>query len=122
MSANLTRREFIHVAPYPGFSRLNRTHQRVLSVPEVLGGMFVFRRVTAPHVPAFEAEPQVHPGVSEFDAFLAHMSGGGCDLDLVEVGALSHGFLRADLSQLASWMTTVPRMIPTFTCGHKKAR
>jgi hypothetical protein len=35
--------DFVHVAPGPGFTGLNRSYQGVLAPVEVLGGVFIFR-------------------------------------------------------------------------------
>ena len=37
----------------------------------VLGGVLVLRRIAAADMTALEAEPQVHPGVTDGQAFLA---------------------------------------------------
>lgn len=38
---------------------------------KVPGRVFIFRRVAAAHVPAREAQPQVHPGIAHFEALFA---------------------------------------------------
>ena len=43
------------------------------------GGMVVFRLVAATDVAACHADPQVHPGISGCEAFLA-AGGGGLDI------------------------------------------
>jgi hypothetical protein len=53
----------------------------------VLGGMFVLGRVAAAHMSAFQAQPQMDPSVSKFDAFLTNMDLSVRDLDLVEMSA-----------------------------------
>jgi hypothetical protein len=57
LSTNFLRRQFgrlnlVNITPNPGLSRLDRTHERVLGVMEMLGGVFVFRRIAARDVAA----------------------------------------------------------------------
>jgi hypothetical protein len=80
--------DFVNVAPHPGFSRLNRADQRVLGLVKMFGGVLVFRRIAATHVPANQTEPQVHPGVAHLHAFFTNVLAGGSYFDLVEVRAL----------------------------------
>ena len=46
------------------------------SVMEVFGSMLVFGVVTAAYVPAFEAESEMYPGVTAFNALFTDMSCG----------------------------------------------
>ncbi len=62
---------FVHVAPLPAFAGLDGLHDRVLGGVEMFGGVLVFRGIAAAHFSAFQAEPQVHPGVADFEAFFA---------------------------------------------------
>jgi hypothetical protein len=80
--------DFVHVAPGPGLSGLDRSHQGVLTTVEVLGGVFIFRRIAAADVSAFEAHPQVNPGVPGFYAVLANALVGLRKLDLSQMRAL----------------------------------
>jgi hypothetical protein len=57
---------------------------------EVLRGMLIFRRITATHMPAFQAQPQMHPGASNFYAVFTNVGVGGCSVDLIEMSALFH--------------------------------
>ena len=41
---------------------------------EMLGGVFVFRGVTAAYVPALQTQAQVDPSIPHFQAFLASAS------------------------------------------------
>ena|ERR1700674_2009807 len=43
----------------------------MLGYAKVLGGMFVFGRVTATYVAALEAQPEMNPRVAHFQTFLA---------------------------------------------------
>src|SRR5579859_7056047 len=58
-------------APAPLFVGLERAHDRVASVMEVPGGVLVGRLVAAAHVPALQANAQVHPARTEPQAVLA---------------------------------------------------
>jgi hypothetical protein len=57
---------------------------------EVLRGMFIFRRITAADMPAFQAQPQMDPGASNFHAVFTNVTVGGCRVDLIEMSALFH--------------------------------
>src|ERR1039457_4359767 len=72
---------------HPGFSRFDGPYQRMLGFVIVLGGMFVLRRVAAAHMSAFQAQPQVYPRISKFDALLTNVNFGVRNLDLVEMSA-----------------------------------
>ena len=64
---------FIDKTPAPILPRLDRLHDRMLCLVEMLGGMLVLRRIAAAHVAAATAETQMDPGVAHFEAFLAAM-------------------------------------------------
>jgi hypothetical protein len=68
--------DFVHVAPAPILSGLEGSHDGVLSVMKVLGGMLVLRGVTAAYVAASEAQPKMHPGVAQFEALLTAAGAG----------------------------------------------
>jgi hypothetical protein len=76
---------FVNVAPDPLFSGLNRSHHGMAGVMEMFGGMFVLRRITAAHVPADHAHPQVNPGVSKFDALFTDVSVCGRNFDPIQM-------------------------------------
>jgi hypothetical protein len=61
---------------------------------EMLGRMFVFRRIAAAYVSAFQAETQVDPCVSDFDAVFTEMFVRTGQLHVIEMSALSHNCLR----------------------------
>lgn len=64
----------------------------MLSGVIMFGGMFVLRAVAAPNVPANQAEPQVHPLITQLQAFLAAGRGRFHIPDLLHVFASSrHG-------------------------------
>jgi hypothetical protein len=56
---------------------------------KVLGGMLVFRRIAASHVPAQQAKPEMYPGIAGLEALLATFLIGMPEMDLVEMLALS---------------------------------
>jgi hypothetical protein len=86
--------DLVHVTPHPGFSRLNRTDQRVLRFVEVFGGVLVLGRIAAAHMSANQAQAQVDPGVSGFHAIFTHVLFSVSELDLVKVAAFVwHRFL-----------------------------
>jgi hypothetical protein len=51
-------------------------------------GVLVFRAIAAAHVAAAQAEPQMDPSVSHFEAFLAAITAGLHFVDLIQVRAL----------------------------------
>src|SRR6185437_11612250 len=63
--------EFIHIAPAPRFTRLDRARHRVLGGMVVLGGVGVGRRVAAPDVAAGEAKAEMDPTAADLQAFFA---------------------------------------------------
>jgi hypothetical protein len=79
--------DLVDITPDPRFARFNRANQRVLYLLKVLGRMLIFRRITTAYVSAYEAQAQVHPGVSGFHALFADVRFRCFDLDLVEVCA-----------------------------------
>ena len=107
----LTRLDFIHITPHPGFSGLNRTNQRMLRLVEMFSGVLVLRRVAAAHVSTDETQAQVDPGIAELNALLTNVRGRGSDFDLIEVGAccrhrflISPGKVRFEPGQVTSVM------------------
>jgi hypothetical protein len=80
-----TRLDLVHITPHPGFAGLNGTDQGVLRLVEMLRSMLVLRRIATSNVSTNEAHAQMNPRVSHFDAFLANVSPGCSELDLVEV-------------------------------------
>jgi hypothetical protein len=71
--------ELVNITPTPVFSWLERLNDRVTGCMEMLGGMLILRIVTTAHMPAFQANTQMHPGVANFQAILT-ASGTRCDL------------------------------------------
>jgi len=65
------RLRFVDIAPQPSLSWLERANHRMVNRLVVLRGVFVFRRVAAADVAAVQAEPQVDPGITHGQAFLA---------------------------------------------------
>jgi len=72
----------IDKAPAPILTRLDRLHDRMLRLMEMLGGMLVFRRIAAAHVAAGAAKAQMDPRVAHFEAFLAAL---GSRLDVAHL-------------------------------------
>src|SRR5271166_5090337 len=104
------RLDLIDITPDPGFSGLNRAHERMLGVVKVLGGVLVLGRVTTAHLPADEAHAQVDPGIAHFHALFTGMFPCASNFDLVKMGAFfRHTFL---LSLLGNF-----RLLPRKSCG-----
>jgi hypothetical protein len=83
----LVHHQFVHVAPLPAFSRLDRTHDRMFRPVKMFGGVLVLRRIATADVPAFQAHPQMNPGVAHFQALFATLRAGLYVSDLIQVGA-----------------------------------
>jgi hypothetical protein len=77
--------DFVDVAPSPVFARLERANNRVLSLLEVLCGVFIFGGIAAADMAAGLAEPQVHPGVTHLETLLAAAGVGRYVVYLVKV-------------------------------------
>ena len=65
----------------------------------MLRGMFVLGRVAAPHMAAFQAQPQMYPCVSNLDAVLTNVGFGVGDLDLIEMSTRVRHLVPPDPSQ-----------------------
>jgi hypothetical protein len=79
----------VHKAEPPVLSRLEAPHDRVVRRVKVLRRVGARRTVAASHVPALEAEAQVHPPATRLEAFLAALGSAWLDiLDVIKVGAL----------------------------------
>src|ERR1700680_2835567 len=97
-SALKLEHQLIRVAPEPVLPRLEGTDDGMLRCAVVLGGVLIFRVVTATYVAAGHTEAQVDPPVTHPQAFLTAVTRRAHRLDLVEVGAvLSHRLSLADL-------------------------
>jgi hypothetical protein len=84
-SPHLTRYDFVEVAPDPRLSGFYGADEGVSRLVEMPGGVLILRRITTAHVPAFEAQPQVDPGIAGFDAVFADSHLRASDLDLIQV-------------------------------------
>jgi hypothetical protein len=54
---------------------------------KMLCGVLVLGGIATTYIFAFQAQPQVHPSVPEFDALFANVFLGVRDLDLIEMSA-----------------------------------
>jgi hypothetical protein len=54
---------------------------------KMFGGVFILRRIATADVPAFQAHPQMHPGVAHFQTFLAALRARLYVSDLIQVCA-----------------------------------
>src|SRR4029077_1589989 len=80
----------VHETPSPIFTRLKRTHDRMLGGVKMFGRMLVLRRVTAADVPADHAQAQVHPPVAHLQTLFATLRV-RLDLgDLIQMRAVRH--------------------------------
>jgi hypothetical protein len=61
----------VHIAPAPSFRRIIALHHRMLRYMKVLRGMASLRLVTATHVAADTADPQMHPATVGCETLLA---------------------------------------------------
>ena len=76
----------IDVTPAPALPRLDRPHNRVLDLMEMLRRMLVRRRVAAPHMPALHAHPQMHPRTADLQTLLTPVGRRLHLPDLVQMG------------------------------------
>jgi hypothetical protein len=88
LSSGEFEHDLVHVAPAPVLTRFERADDRVARGVEVLRGVLVLRGVTAAHVPAGQAEPQVDPPVSHRQALLAAVRAGCNVFDLIKMRAV----------------------------------
>jgi hypothetical protein len=90
---DFARLDLIDVAPYPRFTGLDRTHQRVMLPVEMLGRVLVLRRIAASYVSAGEAHAKVYPRIAGFHTVFTDVFACFLDLDLVQVRAfICHRF------------------------------
>ena len=69
----------------PNPRRSERPHHGMLRLVEMLGRHVVLRRIAAAHVPAHQAQPQVHPVVSHLEALLASLVRGLASFNLMDI-------------------------------------
>jgi len=62
----------------------------MLAAVEVLRGVLIFRRIATADMPAFQAQPQMDPGASNFHAVFTNVGVGGGNVYLIEMSALFH--------------------------------
>src|SRR5579885_2383099 len=99
-AVDFSRDGFIHVAPDPSFTGLNRTDERVLCSMKVLRRVLVLGGVAATDMAALQAQPQVNPAVSHFYAFFADVSLSFCEVNVIQMFALAHDLI--SLFQISS--------------------
>jgi hypothetical protein len=80
--------KLVNITPAPVLSRLKGLDDRVVGGMEMPGRVFILRVVTAAHMATGEAEAQVDPGVTGFQAILAAVGTGGDVSYLVEMRTL----------------------------------
>jgi len=88
--------DLVHVTPTPIFARFERFDNGVLAPVEVFGGMPVRRAVTTSHVPAREAQAQMHPACADLQAIFASVRTRFYFVDLVQVSAFRHRPSKSD--------------------------
>ena len=104
----MCRREFtldlVHIAPGPLFAGLDRTHDRMPGVVEMLCGVFSWRRIATADVTAGHTLAQMHPPSSLFEAFLAG------------IGRSRRGKIGLrEILEMFTWF--IHRFIALFLCG-----
>ena len=62
---------FICITPRPVFARLERSHDRVLSLVKMFRRVLVTRRIAASDMPALETHPQMYPFIIVLHALFA---------------------------------------------------
>ncbi len=67
----LDEHNFVDITPAPVFPWLQRLDDWVTCLKEVLGGVLIFRAVTAAHMAADQADAQMKPGIPRSKAFFA---------------------------------------------------
>src|SRR3974390_2157512 len=65
--------DFVHIAPGPSVSGLDRAHDRMMGLMEMLCSVLSRRRIATADMTAGHALAQMHPPGSLFQAFLAGM-------------------------------------------------
>ena len=84
--------QLIDVTPAPILSGLKRSHDGMLYGVKMFGRVLVLRRIAAPYMPTAEANPQVDPRVSDFQALFTATCIRFYVSDLAQMLALSHVF------------------------------
>ena len=87
----------VDIAPAPAFRRIITLDDWMLRPVKMLGRVTVRRLVTASHVPAGAADPQMHPDVAGLEAFLAAERARRHIADRIKMRA---GFIHAGLPAL----------------------
>lgn len=81
------QQDLVNITPAPAFPRLKGLDDRVSGDFIMTRGVLVLRVVAAAHIPAHQAQAQVHPAIARLQAILAALRTGGNLPDLVQVRA-----------------------------------
>ena len=73
INGQFTSLDLVHIAPDPGFSRFDRAHERMFGVVEMLGRVFILRRIAAGRMSADQAHAQVNPRIASLNAVFTNM-------------------------------------------------
>jgi SNF family Na+-dependent transporter len=74
--ARLLYVNLVHIAPAPVFPGFERLDDRMMNLVKVFCSVLVLRTVTTSNVTAREAETQMNPRISHFEAFFAAVAAG----------------------------------------------
>jgi hypothetical protein len=87
--------ELVDVAPSPVFTGFKRSHDGVIGGVKVLGGVLIFRGVTAADVSAGKTHAQMNPAITTFKTLFTSLRGSRRHVpDLVKMSAFFHRFPR----------------------------
>lgn len=83
--------DLVSVTPAPRLSRLERAHNRMCRLMEMLGRMLVGRRIAATHVTALQAQAKVYPATARLQTLFTTLRSAGCHLsNLIEMRTNFH--------------------------------
>src|SRR5271157_433509 len=103
--------DLVDVAPAPTFRRIITLDDRVPGGAKMLRGMAVGRTVATADVPAGATEPQVNPGRSCFEAFLAAARARCHGANGVFVSTYAGHHALPDARILAGWLAFSARKV-----------
>jgi hypothetical protein len=88
--------DLVDVTPTPPFRRIIALDNRVIGGAKMLGGVFVWRLVAATHMTTGAADPQMQPGVTQFQALFTARSARNDIADTSDMFAMGcHALLRS---------------------------